>query len=218
MCPSCFEESRSWRLWRFDLESDALIASHVIICCSGFHPLCDGALCSFSPGLRAFRRRSDKDQQPSADTAFNSCVAAQPLLSALTASYLDLYHFSFSLFQHATDFSCSVAIRLCCIRTSIRVTHTCLVSCSISSLRICMCFSPLLCGKCCHSSLLNDRKVSITHCVRLQSPDTPLGGALTCTCLHSPQGPCESLVMTGLILTEEWNKDEDDCTTDDCLI
>lgn len=128
---------------------------------------------------------------------------AQPLLSALTASYLDLYHFSFSLFQHATDFSCSVAIRLCCIRTSIRVTHTCLVSCSISSLRICMCVSPLLCGKCCHSSLLNDRKVSITHCVRLQSCDTPLGGALTCTCLHSPQGPCESLVMTGLILTEE---------------
>lgn len=140
MCPYCFGESCSWRLWRFDLESDALIASHVIICCSGFHPLCDGPLCSFSPGLRAFRRRSDKDQQPSADTAFNSCVAAQPLLSALTASYLDLYHFSFSHFQHATDFSCSVAIRLCCIRTSIRVTHTCLVSCSISSLRICMCF------------------------------------------------------------------------------
>lgn len=81
-----------------------------------------------------------------------------------------------------------------------------------------VCVSPLLCGKCCHSSLLNDRKVFITHCVRLQSPDTPLGGALTCTCLHSPQGPCESLVMTGLILTEEWNKDEDDCTTDDCLI
>lgn len=162
MCPSCFGESCSRRLWRFDLESDALIASHVIICCSGFHPLCDGPLCSFSPGLRAFRRRSDKDQQPSADTAFNSCVAAQPLLSALTASYLDLYHFSFSHFQHATDFSCSVAIRLCCIRTSIRVAHTCLVSCSISSLRICMCVSPLLCGKC-HSSLLNDRKVSITH-------------------------------------------------------
>lgn len=87
-----------------------------------------------------------KDQQPSADTAFNSCVAAQPLLSALTASYLDLYHFSFSHFQHATDFSCSVAIRLCCIRTSIRVTRTCLVSCSISSLRICMCVFPLSCA------------------------------------------------------------------------
>ena len=127
-----------------------------------------------SPGLTAFHWHLDKDQQPSADTAFNSCVAAHPLLSPYPL--FPSLPFSYSHFQHATGVSWNVAIRVCCARTHKEVTYKFSII-HLFPLDL-VCAYSLLGDCCCHRPLLGDRERLIQAVLGLKALMHPSGRPL----------------------------------------